>query len=158
MKIIAVFTFFSLFILFCGLSIRNWITWKTLHAPTMTCDAIVNVHKENQVLSLRLKYAFLGKEGVTTLSGTLFNDKIATAHISRHVFFNYKRVDNAIYFENKRINISLQDTAGEYGLKYLLPSFYTQQGAQTSFEIYAQKPGGYIFVKDFTPAFYCAEQ
>ena len=60
--------------------------------------------------------------------------------------------------ENTTTTISLQDTAGPDGLKKLLPEFYTEHGARTSFQVYAQKPGGYIFVKEFTPAFYCTEQ
>lgn len=139
------------------LAMKNWLQWKELHSATMTCDAVINVHKSNELLSVRLRYSFLGNEGTATLSGILSEGDKISAHISRHIFFSYRRVDDGVYLENSRTTISLQDTAGPGGLKKFLPAFYSEHGTRTSFQVYAQKPGGYIFVKDFTPAFYCAE-
>ncbi len=151
------FTATILILTFLFLSMKNWTKWKDLHSATMTCDAIINIHKGSQLLALRLRYTFLGNEGTATLLGILNDGNTTSAHISRHIFFNYKRIDDGVFLENTKTTISLQDTAGPEGLKNLLPAFYTDHGARTSFQVYAQKPGGYIFVKDFTPAFYCAE-
>ncbi|MCU6359060.1 hypothetical protein [Enterobacter quasiroggenkampii] len=158
MKHVGLITAGILSVAFIWLAINNWSQWKILHSPTMTCDAIINIHKARQLLSLRLRYSFLGDEGTATLSGVLNDGDKVSARISRHVFFTYKRVDDGVFLENTKTTISLQDTAGTEGLKDLLPEFYTVPGARTSFQVFAQKPGGYIFVKDFTPAFYCAEQ
>lgn len=158
MNIVGSITAIILFITFVSLAIDNWTEWKAQHSDTMTCDAIINVHKEHQLLSIRLKYSFLGHEGVANLSSVLNNGNKGIFSISRTVLFKYKRINEGVYLENTTTTISLQDTAGPDGLKKLLPEFYTEHGARTSFQVYAQKPGGYIFVKEFTPAFYCTEQ
>lgn len=147
-----------LLVIFFWLAMKNWSQWKELHSPTMTCDALINVHKAGKLLSFRLRYSFLDNDGTATLSGVLNDGDKVSARISRHIYFGYKRIDESVFLENTKTTISHQDTAGPDGLTDLLPEFYTALGAKISFQVFAQKPGGYIFVKDFTPAFYCAEQ
>ncbi|MGG8135383.1 hypothetical protein PGO54_15000 [Klebsiella aerogenes] len=139
------------------LMLINVLKWKEFNSDIMSCDAVINVYKGNRLLSIRLKYSFLGSEGVATLSGILKNDNHELSNVSRHIFFEYKRVDNVIYLENTHVNISLQDNAGTDGLLDMLPDFYTKKEARANFQVYRQTPGGYVFVKEFTPAFYCTE-
>ncbi|WP_155957718.1 hypothetical protein [Klebsiella aerogenes] len=148
---------FMLFILIY-LILHNWSRWREEHSDSMTCDAIINIYKGKQRLSLRLQYAFLGEEGTVNLSGALEMEGEKATQINRQVFFNYIRVNDGVYLENKKTAISLLDNSGPNGLDSLLPAFYTHQGGRANFLVYAQKPGGYIFVKDFIPAFYCAEK
>lgn len=147
-----------MFAIFLGLSFFSLLKWRELHSIPSSCEAVINVHKDRQQLSLRLKYSFLEEEGSANLSGILQNDGEAAAQVSRQIFFNYKHVNESIYLENKKTAISQQDTAGNDGLRKLLPAFYMKSGERTSFQIYPQQPGGYVFVKDFIPAFYCAKQ
>jgi len=158
LKIILQISAISMFAIFLGLSFYNWLKWRELHSAPSSCEAVINVHKDRQQLSIRLKYAFLEEEGSATLSGILLNDGEAAAQVSRQIFFNYKHVNEGVYLENQKTAISQQDTAGYDGLRKLLPAFYMKSGERTSFLIYPQKPGGYVFVKDFIPAFYCAKQ
>ncbi|WP_139157343.1 hypothetical protein, partial [Klebsiella pneumoniae] len=116
MNIVGSITAIILFITFVSLAIDNWTEWKAQHSDTMTCDAIINVHKEHQLLSIRLKYSFLGHEGVANLSGVLNNGNKGIFSISRTVLFKYKRINEGVYLENTTTTISLQDTAGPDGL------------------------------------------
>lgn len=124
----------------------------------MICDAKINIYKDNQKLSLRLNIAFLGHEGNATLVGLLKKDNKIVAKISRQVFFTYTHINNNVYISSNKISISLQDNAGPDGLQTLLPAFYNKKDARDNYQVYPQKPDGYIFIKDFTPAFYCSEQ
>ncbi|WFC81902.1 MULTISPECIES: hypothetical protein [Enterobacter] len=156
-KFLGCVTAMSLFLCLTLLALNNISLWKGRDLDKMSCDAIINIYKENRLLSIRLKYSFLGGEGIATLSGILkIDDELF--NVSRHVFFKYKRVDNSFYFEDTHVNISLQDNAGSDGLLDMLPDFYTKKGARANFQVYKQTPGGYVFVKEFTPAFYCTEQ
>ncbi|MFV5930385.1 hypothetical protein [Klebsiella aerogenes] len=136
----------------------NLTQWRSSSLDTVRCDSIINVHKEDKLLSVRLKYCFLGNDGIATLSGFLKESDKDLVNISRHVFFKYKQIDNGVYLENTHTNISLQDNASSDELNNLLPDFYTSSGARTNFQVYMQQPGGYVFVKEFTPAFYCTKQ
>lgn len=147
-----------LFFILLALSLNNWYKWRALHSIPTSCDAVINIHKDRQQLSVRVRYSFLDNEGSATLSGILMKDSETIAQVSRKIFFSYTHVNEGINLKNKKTVISHQDTVNNEGLKKILPAFYMKAGERTSFLLYPQKPGGYVFVKDFIPAFYCAEQ
>ncbi|HCA9575730.1 TPA: hypothetical protein MYJ98_005133 [Klebsiella pneumoniae] len=115
---------------------------KALVIDGMTCESIINVHKDDEILSIRLKYSFIDGEGNATLSGTLRNGSQKLSRISRSVFFKYKHVNNTVYLANTNINTTLRETATSLELKDILPDFYIEKGAKTSFNIHPQKKVG----------------
>ncbi|OUC37179.1 putative membrane protein [Enterobacter sp. J49] len=121
----------------------------------LSCSAVTNIYKGDEHLSLRLSYSFLGDDGIATLAGLLTDNEGNTSKISRQVCFKYRTFNENYYLENKRTMISLQDTAVPSVLAKMLPSFYEKTGARLTFQIYPQGTNGLIFVKDFTPVFYC---
>ena len=130
-------------------------TWGENQGKKLSCSAVTNIYKGDEHLSLRLSYSFLGDDGIATLAGLLTNKEGKTSKISRQVCFRYRTLNENYYLENKRTMISLQDTAEPSALATMLPSFYEKTGARLTFQIYPQGTNGLIFVKDFTPVFYC---
>ncbi|WP_273908111.1 hypothetical protein [Enterobacter bugandensis] len=130
-------------------------TWGENQDKKLSCSAVTNIYKGDEHLSLRLSYSFLGDDGIATLAGLLTDKEGKTSKISRQVCFKYRTLNENYYLENKRTMISLQDTAEPSALATMLPSFYEKTGARLTFRIYPQGTNGLIFVKDFTPVFYC---
>ncbi|EKZ5287275.1 hypothetical protein [Klebsiella aerogenes] len=129
--------------------------WDEHEDNKLSCSAVTNIYKGDEHLSLRLSYSFLGDYGIATFAGLLTSKEGITSKISRQVCFKYRVLNENYYLENKRTMISLQDTAEPSALANMLPSFYEKTGARLTFQIYPQGTNGLIFVKDFTPVFYC---
>ncbi|HGE6932754.1 TPA: hypothetical protein ACGCAO_004581 [Enterobacter cloacae] len=152
----------SFFMFFCASSIIMTCIlivlmnlWDEHEDKKMSCSAVTNIYKGDEHLSLRLSYSFLGDDGIATLAGLLTDNEGKTSKINRQVCFKYRTLNENYYLENKRTMISLQDTADTSALAAMLPSFYEKTAARLTFQIYPQGKNGLIFVKDFTPVFYC---
>lgn len=143
-----------IFIIVCAFIMLMDITNIT-GRQKLSCSAVTNIYKGKAHLSLRLSYSFLGDDGIATLVGLLTDEAGKKSKVSRQVCFKYNTFNENYYLENKRTMVSLQDTAASSVLASMLPSFYEKAGARLTFQIHPQGPEGLIFVKDFTPVFYC---
>ncbi|WP_193138587.1 hypothetical protein [Klebsiella aerogenes] len=121
----------------------------------LSCSVVTNVYKGDAHLSLRIRYSFLGSDGIASLAGTLVDNDGRISKISRQVCFNYKRVNENYYLVNHRTMVSLQDTTENSLLANILPLFYEKPTARINFQIFPHGSDGVIFVKDDLPAFYC---
>lgn len=153
-KLYLMIFFASTIIITCALIVLMSV-WDEHEDNKLSCSAVTNIYKGNEHLSLRLSYSFLGEDGIATWTGLLTDKEGKTSKISRQVCFKYRTLNENYYLENKRTMISLQDTAEPSALAAMLPSFYEKTGARLTFQIYPQGANGFIFVKDFTPVFYC---
>ncbi|HEQ3521794.1 TPA: hypothetical protein VGS91_004801 [Citrobacter freundii] len=123
---------------------------------SMLCYAGMNIHRENQLLLMQLKYIMVDGRGLIIMRGRLSDNDRDTGIISRQVEFDYQRKGDLVTAQVKSIKKSAQDTANDNILAPLLPEIWSGEGNQGIFYIYPQYPSGYVFGRNFLPSFYCS--
>ncbi|MFV8906092.1 hypothetical protein ABQ333_12675 [Serratia fonticola] len=121
----------------------------------ISCYANVNIHKDDKILSLRLRYLMQKGNGMIFLQGKLYENGESAGIISRNISFDYIQSGSfyKIYVEDI-VNLSQSTIFGEK-VDAFLPDIWYQKGIRSGFFIQPQYPNGYIFGRYFLPSFYC---
>ncbi|CAI1011029.1 hypothetical protein [Serratia fonticola] len=128
----------------------------TQHQHThFNCDAILQVYKDDVVLSLAFNYQFQGDSGIAILKGTLKQGaKITNVSRKNHFTFDY---ENGFYhLKSTSVIVSPADNSDTEEVAHYLPRFYLQPGMIFDFSVYPIGSKGVVFSTGYVPSFYCA--
>lgn len=120
-----------------------------------SCDAILQVHKEDVELSLALNYSFQGDNGIAVLKGTLKQGTKVT-NVSRKNYFTFMYENGFYHLKSTSAIISPADNSDTEEVARYLPRFYLQQGMIFDFEAYPIGREGFVFSTGYVPSFFCA--
>lgn len=119
------------------------------------CDAILQVYKDDVVLSLAFSYQFQGDNGIAIMKGTLKQGAKVT-NVSRKNHFTFDYENGFYHLKSTSAIVSPADNSDTEEVARYLPRFYLQQGMIFDFSVYPIGRKGFVFSTGYVPSFYCA--
>lgn len=120
-----------------------------------SCDAILQVHKDDVILSLAFSYTFQGDNGIAIVEGTLKQGTKVT-NVSRKNHFTFDYENGFYHLKSTSAIVSPADNSDTEEVAHYLPRFYLQQGMIFDFSGYPIGRKGVVFSTGYVPSFFCA--
>lgn len=117
-----------------------------------SCTSSVTLIRDDNTLNVDLHYSFSDGSGVVETSGAISSPDGSKVEIARKFNFSYERDGHDYIFISEKGYKKPLDTPL---FNPVIPDFYLLSNRGLSVKIYKQKPGGYVFVTNNIPLFYC---
>ncbi|HID4133841.1 TPA: hypothetical protein ACXE8V_004250 [Pluralibacter gergoviae] len=119
-------------------------------------DCKINMVTSNYGMTMPLvgEFRLTGNDGIIIFDGPVYTANQFKGQISRVVSFHGKIDNGVLSLKGTAMRRTQTDSLGQEQAEKMLPDFFVKSRSSISFRLLTAK-GGYVFLKDSTPIFYC---